>query len=231
MPPAATRTWIRRTASHPDSSGTALQKQWSLAAGSALKILVREEGWYRLMGSELIAAGLDSAVDPKRLQLFADGRQVPIRVTGRQGRRLDPGNTLEFYGLGLDTLSTDARVYCLQAGRRLGARIGYAPAARPKRMAPSSFPSAVEHRVRSAYFAALRNGDASNFFGELVAAEPAEVTLDVPHLDPAKAGEGQLPGQAGDLWPGGGDGHELSCDDDLQDAPIIPMLRVGRLAH
>ena len=34
------------------------------------------------------------------LQLFVDGQQVPISVSGEQDGRLDAGDTVEFYGHG-----------------------------------------------------------------------------------------------------------------------------------
>ena len=55
--------------------------QRTLAAQPTQKLLVREEGWYRVTQPELVTAGLDAGVDPSRLQLFVDGCEVPILVT------------------------------------------------------------------------------------------------------------------------------------------------------
>ncbi len=187
--PESHRLGARRTARSSANALSPLSTQWALAASPAsLKILVCDEGWYRLTGAELVAAGLDPAVDPRRLQLFADGREIPLRVTGRGGRRLDPRDAVEFYGMGLDTLSTDTRVYWLTAGSAWGARIDRLAAGRPPMTAPPSFPFSVEHRLRSTYFASLRNSDAGNFFGEIITAEPVEVLLDVPHPDRTTTG-------------------------------------------
>ncbi|GAF74614.1 unnamed protein product, partial [marine sediment metagenome] len=46
------------------------EAQWIISAYPAVKISVKEEGWYRVGQSELVAAGLDSGVDPRYLQLY-----------------------------------------------------------------------------------------------------------------------------------------------------------------
>jgi hypothetical protein len=145
----------------------------SLAGGPAIKLAVRREGFYRVSGSDLFAAGVDPKADPERLQLYADGKQVPIKVvTDKQGMVA----AVEFYGVGLDTASTDARVYWLIAGSQAGLRIaqvkgtGFATAA-------SSFLSTVERKDRTIYFSSLRNGERENFFGAVVAGEPVDQSL------------------------------------------------------
>jgi hypothetical protein len=62
--------------------------QQALAGSRAVKIYIQEEGWYRVTQPELVAAGLDPAVNPRFLQLFVDGQEQPILVRVR----------IEFYG-------------------------------------------------------------------------------------------------------------------------------------
>jgi hypothetical protein len=93
--------------------------QQYLASRPAVKLFVREEGWYRVTQSELVAAGLSPKANPRFLQLFVDGREQPIKVIGK-GLKFD---AIEFYGIGLDTPSTDTRVYWLIEGFRPGKRI------------------------------------------------------------------------------------------------------------
>src|SRR5581483_1754599 len=100
-----------------------LETQWAVAAGAAVKLSIRQEGWYRIRQADLIAAGLDPANDPHNLQLFVDGRQQPILVTGEEDGRFDATDGIEFYGTGLDTASTDTRVYWLVQGEQPGMRI------------------------------------------------------------------------------------------------------------
>lgn len=99
------------------------QNQFALASGPAVKISVKQEGWYRVSQPELISAGLNPAVDPRLLQLYVDGRQVPISVTGEGDGRLDPSDSVQFYGVGLDSPFSDLRVYWLVAAKQPGLRI------------------------------------------------------------------------------------------------------------
>lgn len=176
----------------------ALAVQQQLAASPAVKLEVQHEGWYRVDQPTLVAAGLDPWVHPRHLQLFVEGKEVPLLVTGDRDGRFDPGDAIEFYGLGLDTPWTDARTYWLVAGSHAGQRISEAaPGAQSSgRLAgqggPTSFPFTLEWRPRMLYFAALLNGEADNFFGPVVSTEPVEQDLIATQLDPAPPGEAQL---------------------------------------
>src|SRR5262249_30145216 len=92
----------------------------SLARQKAVKISVKRERLYRVVGDDLVAAGLDPKAKPEKLQLYADGTQVPIDVTTDQQGHVA---AVEFYGIGLDTAATDTRVYLLIAGSENGLRI------------------------------------------------------------------------------------------------------------
>ncbi|TLY18813.1 MAG: LamG domain-containing protein, partial [Nitrospirae bacterium] len=109
-----------RQASPATPTEEQLAVQWRLAASVALKLGVQAEGWYKVSQFELVAAGLDPRVNPRYLQLFADGVEVPLLVTGEQDGRFDASDAIEFYGLGLDTPWTDTRTYWLVAGRQAG---------------------------------------------------------------------------------------------------------------
>src|SRR3989449_366877 len=169
-----------------------LAVQWELAASFALKLGVQAEGWYRVSQAELVAAGLDSRVDPRRLQLFADGVEVPLLVIGEQDGRFGPLDAIEFYGLGLDTPWTDTRTYWLVAGSQAGKRVGWVPSRQTGALAPLSFPQTLDWRPRLDYWAAILNGEADNFFGPLVSTEPVDQDLLVTQLDPAAPGEARI---------------------------------------
>jgi len=81
-----------------------------------VKIGVRAAGWYRVGQPDLVAAGLDPNVDPHRLQLFVDGVEQALVVTGENRGRFGPGDAIEFYGTGVDTPYTDTRIYWLVTG-------------------------------------------------------------------------------------------------------------------
>ena len=66
-------------------------------------------------------AGLQQG--PANLQLFVDAQQVPIRVNGEVDGKFDAQDSVEFYGLGLDTPTTNTRVYWLISGGQAGQRV------------------------------------------------------------------------------------------------------------
>ncbi len=175
-----------------------LAVQWRLAGQRALKLEVPAEGWYRVDQPALVAAGLDPGVDPRHLQLYVDGREVPLVVTGEQDHRFDPWEAIEFYGLGMDTPWTGARTYWLIESSHSGLRMGQVPGVglgqgrKAKQDAPASFPFTVEWQPRTLYFAALKNGDSSNFFGPVVMGWPVDQIFTLTNLDPAPPGPAGL---------------------------------------
>jgi len=158
--------------------------QRSLANRTAIKLPVKEEGWYRIRQPELIAAGLNPDVNPRHFKLFVDGKEEPLLVKGDQDRRFDGEDYIEFYGTGVDTPSTDTRVYWLVVGTTPGRRI---PTSRVRGGlgGASSFPHTVRLKERKLYFAALKNGETDNFFGSMIGTAPADQLLNVHHLDPS----------------------------------------------
>jgi hypothetical protein len=183
-----------RYESIPTSSLDTAMQQF-LAGRPAVKLFVREEGWYQVSQPELVAAGLSPKTNPRYLQLFVEGQEQPIRVIGDKDGRFDPGDAIEFYGVGLDIPSTDTRVYWLVEGTKPGKRIrefkGYSGSLGP--LSSSSYPYTAEKRERRVYFAALRNGDEGNFFGPLVyPAVQVDQILEVRHLDPGASGDALL---------------------------------------
>ncbi len=165
--------------------------QSDLSGGPAVKLSVKQGGWYRVSQQELVRAGLDAAVDPRRLQMFVDGRELPIAVAGEQDGRLDESDAVEFYGMGLDSPFDDARVYWLVAGSQPGKRIKQVQD-RGSPIASRSFPYIVERKDRTIYFSALRNGERENFFGAVIAREPLDQSIFVQHLDSSSDEEAAL---------------------------------------
>ena len=160
-----------------------LPQQLTLAASQAVKLEIRETGWYRVAQPELVSAGLDAGVKPRYLQLFVQGQQQALVVRGESDGSFDAGDAIEFYGQGVDTSWTDAQVYWLVEGAELGLR---APALMPTWAAtpePTSFSYTLEQRERTIYVAALRNGEEENFYGPVVTATPVDQVIDVHHWD------------------------------------------------
>ena len=162
-----------------------MKRQWSLAAKPAVKLLVKEEGWYRVTQPELVVAGLDPNCKPQYLKLFVDGEQQAILVTGARDGRFDPADAIEFYATGLDTQFTDTRVYWLvntsSAGKRV--RAVNDPGVPT---ASTSYLHTVERKDRVYYLADLLNGEEDNFFGlEIwnVSGPQTDQILTLSHLD------------------------------------------------
>ncbi len=172
---------VERAAKLAEPDGQSSASLFPAAGGAATKLAVNREGWYRVTQAELVAAGLDRNVNPRFLQLLVDGRELPIAVPGEADGRFDPTDAVEFYGVGLDAASSDARLYWLVVGSQPGQRIqktdgkGFSTVS-------GSFAYPIERKDRTIYFSSLRNGEAENFFGAVVAREPVEQTLALQHL-------------------------------------------------
>lgn len=165
--------------------------QQDIAARQAVKIGINRAGWYRLSQAELLAAGLPGSANPRLLQLFVDGVQVPMIVTGELDGKFDPGDAVEFYGLPLDTPWTADRIYWLYEGRESGKRINK-NALSGGSEAPPNYLATVERAERGVYFSNLRNGDAENFFGAVVRNTSTEQPLTLTAVDTGSGGQSTL---------------------------------------
>lgn len=179
------------------ATGASLQspkRQRLLAAMQGLKLSVRKDGWYRATQAELVAAGLNPNADMRSLQLHNDGVAVPIKINSSTGSGpLKVGDSIEFYGMGLDTTSTDTRNYWLVSGTTPGKRINPQTLDSSSTNGPSqSFDYTVERRERFIYFSGLLNGDTENFFGAVVGTAPITQTLSVKHLNASANAPSQL---------------------------------------
>ena len=86
---------------------------------AAAKLSVKNEGFYRVTQPELVAAGFNPNIDPRFLRLLVDGQEQPINVISKGA--FDSSAAIEFYGLGVDSASTDEHVYWLTVGTQAGA--------------------------------------------------------------------------------------------------------------
>ncbi len=180
-----------RTAQLSQTDSQQAAAPFALANGAAIKLSVNREGWYRITQQELVAAGLDARVNPRFLQMFVDGREVPIYVQGELDNRFDPADFVGFYGVGLDAVSSDARVYWLAAGSQLGQRIDKTQG-KGLPVTSTSFAYTVERKDRTLYFSSLRNGDAENFFGPVIAREAVDQLLTLRRIDKTATTTAQL---------------------------------------
>jgi len=164
---------------------TPSERQLNLAGRAGVKIQVKRDGWYKVTRSELVKSGLDGSAPARSLQLFADGKEVPILVHGVKRGRLASNGWIEFYGLERDTLSTDARTYWLIAGDTAGRRIPVSRPGKPRRLAsPRSFDYTAVRKGRTTYFPAP-DGNPRAFYGQIVLSEVVTEELILHHQDPA----------------------------------------------
>jgi uncharacterized repeat protein (TIGR01451 family) len=161
----------------------------SLDGLPAVKISIRSEGWYRVTQSALVAAGMAPDTDSRLLQLYAEGVEQPILVSGRGHGPLGPNDAIEFYGTGIDTPFSDTRVYWLIKATRPGQRIASLPSASSGAANNSQgFIFTTVREDRTTYLATLLNGeDKDNFFGAAVTSEPVDQTLTVANHAPNSA--------------------------------------------
>ncbi|HWN98285.1 MAG TPA: C25 family cysteine peptidase, partial [Blastocatellia bacterium] len=158
-----------------------LQVQGLIASQPALKFAISAEGLYRVTRDELVSAGLDPNTDPRRLQLFVDGKELAMQVAGEEDGKLDAVDYIEFYGIGINSNYSNSRVYWLTAGASAGRRIGNVSGPEGK-LSPSSFAYTVERKDRTIYFASLLNGDAENFFGPVIAGSSISQPIFAPQV-------------------------------------------------
>ena len=164
---------------------SAPENQRVLAAMPGLKLSVREDGWYRVMQAAIVGAGFNANADLRYLQLYEDGIEIPIRINStRNSGPLRAGDSIEFYGLALDTLSSDTREYWLVSGSLPGKRIKTQTSrnVNADHTIAESFEHTVELKERLLYFAGLINGDRSNFFGQVINSKAVDQKLFVRHL-------------------------------------------------
>ncbi len=90
----------------------------------ALKIFVDQPGLYQLTYDDLAAVGLPvDDLDPRTFQIFEAGREIAILVQGEADGSFDAGDSILFFGQGVDTRYTDTNVYWLTYGQGEGRRV------------------------------------------------------------------------------------------------------------
>lgn len=152
--------------------------QSMIAAQNGVKIFVNHDGWYRVSAEQLQTSGFDINSNFINWKLFANGIEVPIKVNS--------DFSIEFFGRGVDMISTDKQAYYLingdSAGQRIrnvkGGRGGLTPTV-------SSFANTVKLQENTIYASGILNGEADNWFGALVFANsPTSQNLTVYNPDP-----------------------------------------------
>ena len=80
----------------------------------ALRIEITEDGIYWLSYEDLVEAGLQPQfINPARLRMFNQGKEVALRVVADDRDKLQPTDYLKFYAQKLNNTFTDTNVYWL----------------------------------------------------------------------------------------------------------------------
>lgn len=152
-------------------------QRW-VASQPGAKIGVKQTGMYRVLKTQLQAAGFDVGSDPNLWQLYTDGVEQSI-IVGPNGDYVD------FYGKGIDTTESDTRMYYLvvgpQAGRRMQ-NVGLRPSFSTVKAA--SYDQNVLIKERLYYLLDIFNGDTENYFGRLITSSTENLNIDLTAVDP-----------------------------------------------
>ena len=112
------RAWRSATA-----ATTAPMASWTPPT-PGYKIAVKDPGLYELTYAALSSAGLPvDTLNPATLRLFNSGQEVAIRVLDGGNGRLDPGDSVLFFGQGASTRYTGTNIYWLTYGGVNGKRM------------------------------------------------------------------------------------------------------------
>jgi hypothetical protein len=139
------------------------------AADTRVKLIVDQNGIYKVTGDDLAAANVDlSAINPSQMRLTNRGKDVPIFLRGVQDGTFDPGDVLEFWGKRNERTFThlypdvyadpfsDENVYWLSWDGRAGARIieenGSIVKTRSGQYNPSAYFTTTVHIEQDNYF-------------------------------------------------------------------------------
>ena len=126
------------------------------------KIGVKSEGLYRVTRTELQAAGFNLAGNSTNWRLYLEGIEQPIIVGASD-------QYIEFYGKGIDTVEADTRYYYLIVGSAAGMRMGTRTLRSIRGpVIANNFRVNTEKKERITYVSSILNGDADNYWGQLV---------------------------------------------------------------
>ncbi len=106
--------------------------RWYTPGEQLLRISTLREGLYRLTPSDLSAANVPiTGIDPATFQIIADGKEIPIVVTGAQDGSFDGADYLQFYAPRMKGIHgeyfdewSDENVLWLRWGGSTGLRAG-----------------------------------------------------------------------------------------------------------
>ena len=79
------------------------QNSWINYDQNYFKFPVLEEAIYKIEFNDLVSAGINAtSIDPRNIQIFAKGEEIPIYIQGESDGSFDSGDFIEFYAEGND---------------------------------------------------------------------------------------------------------------------------------
>ncbi|HQX54722.1 MAG TPA: C25 family cysteine peptidase [Pyrinomonadaceae bacterium] len=151
--------------------------QLAVAAQGGAKIGIKVNGFYRVTKAELAAAQFDVNTDPDKWQLYANGVEQSILVEPN-------GDYIEFFGKVVETNESDVNSYFLIAAASAGKRIATA-VSRPGGVSISStnYRAVYDKKQRTNYLWDILNGDAENYWGDLISTNPLNFSFSLTGID------------------------------------------------
>ena len=140
----------------------------------AYKITITQPGIYQLTYADLAEAGLPlPQIDPHTFQIFAEGREIAIHVSGAADRSFDPQDSILFFAQPIATRYTNSNIYWLTFGHQPGQRIiPRLDAAKGK--VRTSYKATARHEKNNIYISTLPLGPGhDHWYGEAVRAAGA----------------------------------------------------------
>ncbi|MEW6776674.1 MAG: C25 family cysteine peptidase [Bdellovibrionota bacterium] len=138
----------------PDA-GTPPASQFALAGAATVKILVTQTGIQRLTGMGLSSVGVGPGATSSGIQVFYEGREIPLAVFDGGDGILDATDTIEFYGEASKAEFSNTSVYWLNAGDVVGQRAAVLDA-NPALSTPVA--------AGTAHLSEIRKGDDTQYF-------------------------------------------------------------------
>jgi uncharacterized repeat protein (TIGR01451 family) len=136
----------------------------SLSLGeNTYKLLVDQDGIYRVSYADLVSAGVNiTGVDPSTFQLFNQGSEVAISVLGENDGSFDPGDSILFYGQKVDSKYTGENVYFLTSGLAMGRRMETSNGSPGGADIPSNFLNSIHREQNVNYLSNFPSGSNSD---------------------------------------------------------------------
>ncbi len=142
-----------------------------LALQNSIKITVNKDGWYRINRDQLINLGFDMSENSEFIQLFSDGVEHAIIVSGKY---------IQFYGQKNDTYWTDKKVYWLAKETSLGKRItSYDGGSFDENVSLLTYQTLAEKKDKAFRASGILNGEQDNFYVASISTNPVNLTLNL----------------------------------------------------